>query len=588
MKHTHYILILLIIISLTNLTAQIRYVSKTGSSTPPYTSWATASDSIQKCIEICNEGDTVIVGNGVYKETLLITKAIYLLGTSMDSTIIDGTGLNGSKPDFEGVTIWVEANTFIENFNLIGKGLLPLTTVILSDMHPLSIRSCRIKNAFGGAGVSWNILQMYNVIISNTDVPIGIYSISSEISVINNCIILASSYSRAINDWRGNTIIENNLIIKTGGSPSTGIRLQNPYYKLVKNNILLCGNSSISIDSFIRDSVLIVNNNLGYSRDEGIWQPNGNPALKILNNIIFKNNNSISANDTNKHRTNYNIFWKNVKNQTPHLVMGPNDIIADPMFVKDDTIPGYPSNFDYHLQAFSPAIDAGNPEILDPDGSRSDIGAFGGPGGEEYKYIDYPPLPPKGFAFNVISDSNLIKIKWDYNTENDFRHYRIYKDTTDFSNCDSSTFYKTMDTSLFLDSFSNETKLFYKITSEDNQGNESYPGNTINIILVGVGEPQIKIIENYLLYQNYPNPFNNETKITYSLKNRSYVKLMVYNLLGELEKVLINEEKESGMHEAILRFDNSFSSGIYLYRIEVIGENNIPVFSDMKKMIYLK
>ncbi|MCA2004830.1 MAG: hypothetical protein LDL01_03450, partial [Ignavibacterium sp.] len=28
--------------------ATVRYVSKTGNSTPPYTSWATAADSIQK------------------------------------------------------------------------------------------------------------------------------------------------------------------------------------------------------------------------------------------------------------------------------------------------------------------------------------------------------------------------------------------------------------------------------------------------------------------------------------------------------------------------------------------------------------
>ncbi len=45
------------------------------------------------------------------------------------------------------------------------------------------------------------------------------------------------------------------------------------------------------------------------------------------------------------------------------------------MFVNEDSM-------DFHLQMFSPLIDAGDPNILDLDGSRSDIGLFGGPYGE--------------------------------------------------------------------------------------------------------------------------------------------------------------------------------------------------------------
>ncbi len=41
-----------------------------------------------------------------------------------------------------------------------------------------------------------------------------------------------------------------------------------------------------------------------------------------------------------------------------------------------------------------PLIDAGDPNILDKDGSRSDIGLYGGPFGESYKYIDLAPSPP--------------------------------------------------------------------------------------------------------------------------------------------------------------------------------------------------
>ena len=46
---------------------------------------------------------------------------------------------------------------------------------------------------------------------------------------------------------------------------------------------------------------------------------------------------------------------------------------ADPLFAPPDTS-------DFHLLLHSPAIDRGDPAVLDPDGSRSDMGAHGGPG----------------------------------------------------------------------------------------------------------------------------------------------------------------------------------------------------------------
>ncbi|HRP37407.1 MAG TPA: T9SS type A sorting domain-containing protein, partial [Candidatus Dojkabacteria bacterium] len=99
----------------------------------------------------------------------------------------------------------------------------------------------------------------------------------------------------------------------------------------------------------------------------------------------------------------------------------------------------------------------------------------------------------------------------------------------------------------------------------------------------------------YLLYQNYPNPFNPNTKIGYQLKERAYVKLMIYDIKGELVSVLINKEQNSGYYEAEFNVNGQTSnvkgnlaSGIYLYRIEVIGEGKIPVYTEMKKMLMIK
>ena len=39
------------------------------------------------------------------------------------------------------------------------------------------------------------------------------------------------------------------------------------------------------------------------------------------------------------------------------------------------------TNDDFSLKSSSPARDAGDPAILDPDGSASDLGAYGGSAG---------------------------------------------------------------------------------------------------------------------------------------------------------------------------------------------------------------
>ncbi len=52
---------------------------------------------------------------------------------------------------------------------------------------------------------------------------------------------------------------------------------------------------------------------------------------------------------------------------------------------------------------FSLLINAGDPNILDVDGSRSDVGLYGGPYGQSYVYKDLPPKKPK---FTLVKKQN--------------------------------------------------------------------------------------------------------------------------------------------------------------------------------------
>lgn len=85
----------------------------------------------------------------------------------------------------------------------------------------------------------------------------------------------------------------------------------------------------------------------------------------------------------------------------------------------------------------------------------------------------------------------------------------------------------------------------------------------------------------FVLYQNYPNPFNPNTKINYSINTTSFVRLIIYNSLGQTVKLLVDEVKNAGNCE--VNFDgNDFSSGIYYYRL--ITED----YSEVKSMMLLK
>ena len=87
--------------------------------------------------------------------------------------------------------------------------------------------------------------------------------------------------------------------------------------------------------------------------------------------------------------------------------------------------------------------------------------------------------------------------------------------------------------------------------------------------------------DDFILFQNYPNPFNPTTKIQYTVSNRQFISLNVYDVLGNEIAVLVNEEKPSGTYE--VDFDASnLPSGVYMYRLT---SGNISL---SKKLILLK
>lgn len=105
-------------------------------------------------------------------------------------------------------------------------------------------------------------------------------------------------------------------------------------------------------------------------------------------------------------------------------------------------------------------------------------------------------------------------------------------------------------------------------------------------IITDIEDDEIKI-SSFSLGQNYPNPFNPATTITYSLPFESKVRIVVYNLIGEVVKELENSTQLTGEHTVKFNASN-LTSGIYFYSITASDLEGGRNFQQVRKMILLK
>ena len=85
----------------------------------------------------------------------------------------------------------------------------------------------------------------------------------------------------------------------------------------------------------------------------------------------------------------------------------------------------------------------------------------------------------------------------------------------------------------------------------------------------------IKEPEVFSMQPIYPNPFNPSTTISYEVAKRGPVKVTIYNVKGEMVKVLLDRVQESGNHSIVWDGSGSngfkVSSGIYFCSVRANG-----------------
>lgn len=100
--------------------------------------------------------------------------------------------------------------------------------------------------------------------------------------------------------------------------------------------------------------------------------------------------------------------------------------------------------------------------------------------------------------------------------------------------------------------------------------------------LVSLSSITSNIPINYELKQNYPNPFNPKTKIKFSIPQRSFIQIKIFDILGREKEKLVNQELIASEYE----FDfngTGYSSGVYFYQLVSDGK-----IIDCKKFIVSK
>ena len=192
------------------------------------------------------------------------------------------------------------------------------------------------------------------------------------------------------------------------------------------------------------------------------------------------------------------------------------------------------------------------------------------------------PFPVELSFFNANVTDNIVILKWRTETEIDNYGFKVLRQfsiveqddewvTVGFvygnGNSNSPIEYE------FIDEVVGKVgKYSYRLKQLDNDGSFEYS----TIVAAVIDAPNT-----FHLSQNYPNPFNPETKIDFTLPHRETTSLKVYNILGELEYILINGEIEAGTHSLVFNA-SKLPSGIYIYRLETES------FSSAQRMTLIK
>jgi hypothetical protein len=567
--------------------------------------------AVQQGILNAKSGDTVFVAAGMYRGPVSMKSGVYVKGSGAAVTTlycadesqftnltvvhfdsVNNTGISGCtllNTAAMGTIIEAVASSAELTMNKIDQSGQSMYTVLVhTDSHMKITDNYFVESKNGGVNlidlISGDATVVRNVFSPSASREIIVLNPGTKATISNNRFYLAKDGTVALSGRNSKrSIVANNLF---AGQPSigTGIRLIDAESTLVLNNIFDVGQTGLDENS-------------GYH--------------EILNNVFIGCAVALNVAGPAVHR--YNLFSNNALNSISGL-LDETDIAGDPQFMDRE-------KGNYTPMPLSRLRNAGDPssQWIDVDGTRNDIGLYGGPyadplmGRSENMRLrigNASGVPGDTVSIPVIATGllDLSGLQWvvDYDSE----RLRLLKITTTAATRSFSMLRKNVGQSsaavemscsapVVLDSAAiadislivlphAEGRAVVKIQNVYVMSGAARPMSVMNTEngTIDLTPTTVKGIENSLpvsfaLSQNYPNPFNPATTIEFSIPQRSHVTVEVFDLLGRKLATLANETMGPGRYNRVFNASAN-ASGIFFYRIQA-GD-----FIQTRKMILMK
>jgi hypothetical protein len=531
--------------------------------------------TIQAAIDASASHDTVLVAPGTYYENIIyhghniVVASNYLF--DHNTATINATIINGSQP--------ASADTGT------------VVRIVQGEDSTAQLVGFTIT---GGTGTPLRDQNNHLVYIEAGGVMVdGASPVVAHNHIVNNQAVrtapgISSTGGGGIRVGFGNPQIVNNVIRNNVGRFYGGGVVVNYATALLRNNVI-CNNSGGqtygggglwiygSWDSATTvENNTIVNNNSA-ANGGGVYI--SSTGANLRNNIIWGNH----AHTTGPQIDRSSAFGTTTYCDVEGGFGGTGNINVYPQF--DDA--------NLRLQPGSPCIDAGDPALIyeDPDDSRNDMGAYGGPYVDALAPFSAPLLQLPTLTVNfghgtpgtpvpsaiLLTNAGTGGLTMDSarlagSSGGAVSIVSVPVHLAPFRQDTLRLSWSPVDTLPMAD-----TLLLY--TNDP-------AANPVHLVLVGnvvasVAAESPALPAAFELQQNFPNPFNPSTEIRFSLPRSSQVTLRVYDLLGREVATLVQGPLPAGMHEVTLDA-SSLPSGIYFYRL------NAGNLAQIRKMMLLK